>query len=157
MRLGIRRKIHTFLKISWKGKWLAIQTYCLCGIVRAMTLLIPFKKIQPHLGSHNLETPEVAEMMQYKKAKQIKWIIRAVSPHTPWQSKCLVQAIVAQHLLRKRGVATTLYLGVAKSGEHLNAHAWLRCGEMIVTGGEAVARYTVISKFSNENCIKKIC
>ncbi|MEG0711156.1 MAG: lasso peptide biosynthesis B2 protein, partial [Niameybacter sp.] len=69
---------------------------------------------------------------------------------TPWESKCLVQAMVAQYLLKRRRIATTLYLGVAKGSEgELKAHAWLRCGQMIVTGDGARRDYKEVARFAN--------
>ena len=33
---------------------------------------------------------------------------------TPWESKCLVRAMTAKKMMKKRGYKTTLYLGVGK-------------------------------------------
>jgi hypothetical protein len=54
-------------------------------------------------------------------------------------------------MLGRRGINTTLYLGVARdeSGtEAMAAHAWLRCGAAILTGAGGVERYSAISSFS---------
>ncbi len=68
----------------------------------------------------------------------------------PWQSKCLDQAIAAHQMLRRRGVPSTLYLGVAKEGDSaLSAHAWVRCGRLLVVGGEGRHRYTVVNTFAD--------
>ena len=54
-------------------------------------------------------------------------------------------------LLRRRRIPSTLYLGVAKSAEppqDLTAHAWVRCGEHPITGGDGQRRFTVLSTFA---------
>ena len=52
-------------------------------------------------------------------------------------------------MLRRRRVPSTLYLGVRRSGPGLSAHAWLRSGPAIVTGGiDESARYPPIAWFS---------
>jgi hypothetical protein len=52
-------------------------------------------------------------------------------------------------MLKCRGVHSTLYLGVAKEGEKgLSAHAWLRSGTLVLTGGPGKERFTVISTFA---------
>ena len=152
-------KLKTFFTTDWKTRRLAIKIFLLCGITRVLILTLPFKKLQIHLGKHNVETAEKVAIKQLKIAREIGVFVEHIADYTPWQSKCLVRAIVAQYLLRKKGIATTLYLGVAKSevkteSKRLKAHAWLRCGSLFVTGGQNIGDFKVISKFSNENQIR---
>lgn len=152
----ILRKAKTLGKMDFITKWLVLQTFCLCGIVRLLILTIPFKKIQPYLGTRNEESCNEITLEQYKQAMKVKWVVQSVSRYTPWESKCLVKAIVAQYLLRKKGISTTLYLGACRAEEGgLKAHAWLRCGQVIVTGERSKADYKEVSKFSNEK--SKVC
>jgi hypothetical protein len=61
-----------------------------------------------------------------------------------------VQALAAAALLRRRGTGATLYLGVAKTAgapEGLSAHAWLRCGELVLTGAAERTLFTTIASF----------
>lgn len=146
----LAKKMKTFLIIDWQTKILMLKVFCLCGVIRALILIIPFKKIKPFLGTHNEETRIQANRSEYLAARKIKTIVEIVSRHTPWESKCLVQAIVAQLLLKRQKVETTLYLGVRKGEEGaLKAHAWLRCGQMIVTGERARLGYKAVTKFAN--------
>ena len=39
-----------------------------------------------------------------------------------------------------------MYLGCGTEDDKMVAHAWLRCGEMYVTGGDGEG-YAVVSKF----------
>ena len=58
--------------------------------------------------------------------QRVGWAVQVAGRHTPWQSKCLVQAIAARLMLGRRGVAGTIYLGPAKDLDgQLKAHAWL--------------------------------
>ena len=159
---SIQRKIKTiirWIKKLWgmerKVKWIVVQTFFLSGIVRWLLLKIPFKKLQPYLGKYNEESSENKECKEYEEAKDISRVVELVSHHTPWESKCLVQAIVAQYLLKKKRISTTLYLGVCRdeNGE-LKAHAWLRCGQITVTGERYKPGYKEVCKFSNENTLK---
>ena len=85
----------------------------------------------------------------YKIASHISWVVTLISSKTPWESKCLVQALTAQRMLKSKGISTTIYLGVRKEGNEMKAHAWLRCGEYYVTGGAIREQYTVVAKFAN--------
>lgn len=119
------------------------------GLARLAILVIPFRAIAPRLGKMGGSTPENAGLQSQKIARQVSWAVRAASRHTPWQSRCLAQAIAAKMMLNRRGLASTLYLGLKKAGEKdLDAHAWLRHGDIILTGGESMDRFTVISTFA---------
>ena len=61
----------------------------------------------------------------------------------------MAQALAGKYMLRRRGITSTLYLGVAKGVKtQLEAHAWLRSGNFVVAGGEDLERFTVIGTFS---------
>lgn len=153
-----RRGIRTFLKFSYKDKLLVLYTFFLCGIVRLMILIVPFPRIRAHLGKHNTQSTTEVERRNYRIAYKVRRIVTATAKHTPWQSKCLVQAIVAQHLLKRYHLGTTLYFGVAKDeNEKLLAHAWLRYGTMMVTGGQGTDRFQVVGCFSNESLLRGSC
>ena len=51
--------------------------------------------------------------------------------------KCFALSLTLKKMLQKRGIDSTLFLGVRK-GEHqtLVAHAWLKSGDLTVYGGK---------------------
>jgi hypothetical protein len=61
-----------------------------------------------------------------------------------------VQAIAAKLMLKRRGIPSTLHLGVAKEDNRFMAHAWLRSGSIILTGGAGRERFTIISTFAEK-------
>ena len=53
--------------------------------------------------------------------------------------------LIARMLLKRYGYASTIHFGVERAGEDvLNGHAWLTCGETVVTGGAELNRYAEI-------------
>ena len=75
--------------------------------------------------------------------------VRAAANNVPWRSDCFPKAIAARTLLKQAGFASTIHIGVEKSGEgKLAGHAWLTCGDTVVTGGEDIDRYTEMHRFS---------
>jgi hypothetical protein len=83
----------------------------------------------------------------------VGWAVQAASRYTPWSNTCLVQVLAAQRMLRERGIAGAIYIGAVpgdgSSGSvGLEAHAWLKCGDLFVTGEAGHTRYTVVSSFS---------
>ncbi len=55
-------------------------------------------------------------------------LVEAAARHGPYRARCLAVALAARGLLRRRGVATDLCLGVRKAGGRFEAHAWLEHG-----------------------------
>ena len=63
---------------------------------------------------------------------------------------CLPQALAAQLMLRRRGIASRLCLGVARhaNDSSLSAHAWLEVGQGAVVGGQGAIGFTRLVEFS---------
>ena len=91
---------------------------------------------------------------EQQEALIIGRLVTAASRITPWQSLCLTQVLVVQRLLASRNIPGQFYLGVRRGCEltddptGLSAHAWLQCGEDIVSGRAGHERFTVVSAFS---------
>lgn len=88
------------------------------------------------------------------RAADVRWAVGAWARVWPWQPTCLMQAVAARRLLVERGVPCDLFFGVrgqrpgeATSAPEIGAHAWLRCGDMIVTGEAEAARFQPIAVY----------
>ncbi|MEI7847424.1 MAG: lasso peptide biosynthesis B2 protein [Chloroflexota bacterium] len=87
---------------------------------------------------------------QFPVSKQIAWAISASARRTPWISTCLAQALACAILLRGWHIPGLVYLGLAKDASSKGgyaAHAWLRCGDAILTGASGHERFQVIAVF----------
>ena len=75
--------------------------------------------------------------------EHLSWAIAVVSQRVPWRSDCLIKTIAADRWLRRHHLQPDFYLGVTKDEKGVfAAHAWLRFGDLTVTGG----RYDHYSK-----------
>ena len=143
------RRLGKFLRLSSSDRLLFVEAVIWLGIARLAVLVMPFRWIAPFLGRHMAESPQTTESEQKEIAERISRVVQTVSRHMPWECKCLTQAIACKNMLKRRGLQTTLYLGVAKGGEgNLKAHAWLRSGDMIVTGARGMDQCAVVSTFA---------
>jgi hypothetical protein len=110
----------------------------------------PFRTIAARLGKTG--TVAVADCSRFSEAARIRWAVAAVSRRTPWASTCLMQALSAQRMLRRRGAPATVYLAMLESGKRpdtpLLAHAWVRCGDLVITGQCDESQYRVIATFA---------
>lgn len=141
-------KLKKFIKLSNSNKLLIIKVVFITAIVRFAMVNIKFKILKKYMGEHNKESTWTLKTEEYVKIKKIRWAVITVSKNTPWESKCLVQALAAQRLLTVQGISSTLYLGVNKQTDiSLNAHAWIRSGDVYVTGGTGEG-FATVAKFT---------
>jgi hypothetical protein len=81
------------------------------------------------------------------EVRRVEWAVATAARNLPWKPVCLPQAVAAQWMLRRKGIPSTLYLGIDPAGNY-DAHAWVRAGAVIVTGGPSIQRYAVVSTFA---------
>jgi len=143
--------LRKFTLCSWQERRLFFEACVLLGVMRAAILLLPFRKITKMMGLVQGEQSAASESIPPCSTETISWAIQAAAARTPWESACLVQALTGMAMMSRRGINATLYLGVAKDesgAEAMLAHAWLRCGTIILTGFGGAERFSAISSFS---------
>jgi len=138
-----------FIEKPATDQLLYLETTFWLGVSRLAILILPFRWIAPFLGQHMASSDENDKDGDRKTEVSVSRAILTMSRHLPWESKCLVQAISGKMMLRRRQIPSTLYLGVAKKEDgDLNAHAWLRAGDIIILGGGGLERFAVVSTFA---------
>lgn len=80
---------------------------------------------------------QVLSDSQRRLVNRVAFAVPCMGARLPWRSDCFVQALAAQCWLRRKGIAAALYIGVRKEAHsQFEAHAWLKVGEVVVTGGD---------------------
>ena len=75
------------------------------------------------------EPPEVAARIGYAVSRAM--------PRLPADSRCLAQSLVLSNLLARRGLSSTLIIGVTSGEEKFGAHAWVEFdGHPLLAPGE---------------------
>jgi hypothetical protein len=141
------RQLTRFLRLPAPERLDLAEAVLLCTLAGVLVKLIPFRRLAPRLGRHMAVSPAETEEGRRTEAARVGWAISAAAQHLPWRPVCLPQAIAAQWMLRRREIPSTLYLG-ADPARGYDAHAWVRAGTTIVTGGPREERYTVVSSFA---------
>ena len=148
-----------FLKLSFSEKSLILVILALLGISRLMSLVIKFKQYHFLLGIHLLNhriTPIITNE-QVEKARRIGYLVRGVAKYTPWESKCLVQAITAKIILGFYQIPYGLFFGLTKdkiqySESDRQAHSWVVSGPICVTGGRSSwNQFAVVASFFDKD------
>lgn len=126
---------------------MVVEAAVLLGIARVMIRRVRFEKLAPRLGRHMAVTPDGHSPEDRAIAREVRWAVASAVRHVPFEAVCFPQAIAAMYMMRRRGIASTLYLGVNRDRD-LDAHAWVRSGRTIITGGADSKDYRVISTFA---------
>lgn len=131
-----------------RGRRLFFESVLALAAARLIIVLLPFRIYSKILGrpkTESAQTPSAAP----ESLRAIGEAIFDAGRRVPWTNKCVEQAFAAKLMLRRRGLSNTLYLGVARDVT-LEAHAWLRSGDVCVTGEAELERYTVVATFADE-------
>jgi hypothetical protein len=109
-------------------------------VVRVGLRVLPFLKLQrvldrvvalPIVRQHGPAASDVVP--------SVKWAMTTASARLP--ATCLIQALATGVMLRRRGLACRLRLGVrtreGEGGARLEAHAWVECDGRIAIGDVA--------------------
>lgn len=148
---SLNSSLRTAARLPWADRFLFVEAFLRLGIARFFVAAVPLRRWSHRLGTHMRESAREANETNIGLLGRVRWAILAASRRAPWRCKCLEQGIAAKRMLRARGVANTLYLGVARGRDAaVDAHAWLRSGDVFVTGGDGSHRFTVVSTFADE-------
>lgn len=138
-----------FIGYSSERKGLVAEALVLSAYYRYLIRKKPFKSYCSSIGTERYETAE--ERIADPVLRETKYAVASVCKRTPWESKCLVQALTAKKMLNRRGFPCTLYMGVMPDKEKgMVAHAWLRCGTAYVTGGNGGRHYAVTAIYGDQ-------
>jgi hypothetical protein len=135
------------------AEWLlAVEAFVLLAFFRMCLALVPVHKIigaitHERVGTGAGEAGEATER-ELAAALRVRWAVEAVVRHSPVAFVCFPQTLAGYVMLRRRGVASTMVYGVARSVEgELIAHTWLMVGDRAVVGGEAAGGFAEVERW----------
>jgi hypothetical protein len=118
-------------------------------IARGAMAFLPFRRIAAWLGTPGTESSATATAEEICTAQEVSWAVGVMARRVPWDGRCLAQALAAMGMLRRRGLEGTVFFGASKSeSAAFDAHAWLRLGSFVVSGGPGHQRFKAFTKFA---------
>lgn len=140
------RSVRRFCARPRWQKYMLWEAYVLLFLCRMAVLALPFKKIMTWSDTKGLLQLEDSE--QNPTIHWIQWSVTTASRYGWWNCMCLTQALAAKCMLKRRGCAGTLHLGATPPSQgKMKAHAWLRCGDTIVTGEKGYEKFAEMASF----------
>ncbi len=148
--MDLLRRIILFLKLDINEKLIFLEAIYLLGWAR-IRKAGKFSSLALSLGEHMRVTKEnvpenTAVVIELKKISEV---LKVASKYTIWQSVCFEQAVAAMKMLERRNIESTIYFGTGRDEKgNFVAHAWLRSGPFIITGGEVKDQFTIVSTYA---------
>jgi hypothetical protein len=144
-------KLLRIKQLTQQRRHLLVEALVTLAVVRLAMLLLPFHRIATWMGTVGATTPEQTTPNELLMAKEIGWAIGVLARRVPWDGRCLAQALAGMAMLRRRGLQGTISFGASRGEKYtFMAHAWLRFGPLLVTGGAEYERYNVFTTFARE-------
>ncbi len=155
MTSRLKRTFRRLRQSSRRIQALVVPVFFLTGLMRIMLFLVPFRYLAQTMGTAaEIHAPNLdLSPVQTGYADEIGQAIRAASLHTPWASKCLVQALCAAMLLRLYRIPYQIVFGTLLDAntKDFTAHAWVRSGDVTVCGETDFDTFKVMAVFQWAN------
>jgi hypothetical protein len=92
-------------------------------------------------------SPRRVNRFAIDEANWISWAVESLGAR-PWMNThCLPRALAAHAMLRRRGIASRLCVGVNREADELAAHAWVEIGDHKIVGGARADAFTRLREF----------
>ena len=134
------RRLTRFLQLPRGEQWILSQSVLLLPLVAVLLRTIGLARSWALLRRASPPVPlslsgERERTLQAGTARMVDVAAR----HLLWQPSCLPRSLVLWFLLRRRGVPAELRIGVRKSEERLEAHAWVEVDHRVVNDAPDIA------------------
>lgn len=107
-----------------------MEAICFLVASKLLLLTLPFRVCKKIFRKN--ETLDKQANIQ--SLKEIRVAVERANKIAFWRNVCLVKSFAARIMLQRRGIASTIYLGVnVKNESKLAAHAWLVSSGVFVT------------------------
>jgi hypothetical protein len=114
----------------------AVEAAALMLLVWGGLRLLPFAALRRLVDGYvraGAAAPRLPTRARIRPA--VQRVVRGLGVRLPCARNCLVQALVADAMLRRNGLAAALRIGVLRTdGSAMEAHAWVECDGEIVVG-----------------------
>jgi hypothetical protein len=144
-----RRRLRTLRRMSWGDRALAVESLAMLAAARVLVKFTPRRRLVARMGGSRITTPEApasTKSLHSNVGSRVGASVERVARFTWWRSMCLEKALAGKWMLRRRGIASTMYVGMARKGSEFIAHAWLVAEGQTLTGAGSIS-YAPLAAF----------
>lgn len=117
-----------------------VAAWCLLPLIAVCLRIFDYPRTRDLMARFLTRTGNVTEPdIQIERATRL---VSVAARHALCRPSCLSQALAAWWLLARRGIVTSVRIGVQKDRRGFSAHAWVeRDGVIIMGGADSRQRY----------------
>jgi hypothetical protein len=152
---SIRRPLRRLAQVDGHKRALVFEAMACLLAARLALIVIPFPRLAARLGTFVPPSdPRAAKpcadasSRKAETAREVGWAVTRSARWVPFRAVCLPQAMAAQFMLRRRGIASVMHFGAGRGTQKpLDAHAWLDAAGVEVTGYPVAVNLAEIACF----------
>jgi Transglutaminase-like superfamily len=149
----VTRAFSRFIALDRSQRRLVIEAAALLALVGAAMSVGGFARSRPLLercarNRKASRTSAPGETFRTSiEPSTVAWAVTAAATRFPFWHTCLVKALVTDLMLRRRGMPSSIFVGVRRGQiESIDAHAWVESGGAVVIGAlDDLGDFTVLS------------
>jgi hypothetical protein len=137
-------------KMSAADRWLLVEACVALCAAQAILGFLSYRRLRRVLAGMSTASISSAGTSgaQRHSTERIRWAVSKARGRLPWTPSCLAAALAAARMLERRELARVLCLGVGRDeAGRLEGHAWVRSGDLIVTGESEMTQFTLVASF----------
>ena len=132
---------------SWEEVFLAIEALVSLMAFSLAIRLLPFRQIARLCGLSTAGSNTPLAESSGPLEERVGWAVAAAGRRRKPAFSCLAQALTGAMMLKRRGIPAVVYLGVDRSRMPIQAHAWLQCGNRILTGEAGREQFRAVGMY----------
>ena len=148
-----RRRLRSLKRMSLERSGSCSESLTMLAVARAMVKSTRGKRLISRMGpaitdvKPGFEVERDGDTADSGAGVRIGRMVERTARTTWWRSMCLEKkALAGKWMLRRRGIASTMYVGMARQEHGFVAHAWL-VGEGKTLTGAGKTRYAALAAF----------
>ena len=125
----IRRRTDQLRHLAPAGWWMLVKLQVLLPAIGAALHLLDYQRtcelLRRGIPEHATGNRGVDQESDIERAQRIARLVGIAANDGLYRATCLRQSLALWWLLRRRGMAAELRIGVRKDGDGFHAHAWV--------------------------------
>ena len=135
-------RLSQFARLSGPERMVLVESLLLLPIAVAAQKLLGFARCRAALERLVFQrevSPLGTEDLAAEVSRTSRQFVRAAR-YCPCPTTCMHRSLVLWWLLRRRGIASRLWIGVQKEAGQFEAHAWVECLGLVLIDPESLHR-----------------
>ena len=120
--------LHRMLNLQGQEWVLLMEALGFLLLARIGLILFPLRRVIRWV-------PRQSRGSSWTTPHQVAWAVETLARKVPLFRNCLVQALAAHAMLRRRGFPSTLHVGVRREDNRYLFHAWVELSGRPILGG----------------------